>query len=581
MKVTIIDWSMVIIYFIFTLVIGLYYSKRAGKNIVEFFVSGRNLPWWIAGTSMVATTFAADTPLAVCGMVGNYGIAGNWLWWNFVMSGLLTVFIFARLWRRAEILTDVEFTELRYSGKPAAILRGFRSLYLAIPINCIVMGWINLAMAKIIGETLGIEKWIAIAICLGITVLYAMLAGMWGVVITGFYQFFFAMGGTIILAVYALDVVGGISGLKEGLNNIYGENNKILEFFPRSNAAWMPISTFLVYLSVNWWATWYPGAEPGGGGYIAQRLFSAKNEKHSIFSALWFNIAHYTLRPWPWIIVGLAAMVLYPGLADKELGYVKVMIDHLPTGLRGLLLATFAAAYMSTISAQINWGTSYIINDIYKRFVLKSASEKHYVLVSRIATLIMVILGGIITLFLGSVEGAWKILISIGAGTGAVYILRWYWWRINAWSEISAMSAALASSLFLQFYIKLSPDNPYHFTKIILITTGITTAVWLIVTYLTKPVSEEVLIKFYKKIQSGGRLWKPISDKIPELKVNARIGRDLLDWFLGSVFIYCVLFGFGKFIFGDMMSGFIYILIAVVTVIIIYKDLSSRNWGVL
>ncbi len=581
MKVTIIDWSMVIIYFIFTLVIGLYYSKRAGKNITEFFVSGRNLPWWIAGTSMVATTFAADTPLAVAGLVGTHGIAGNWLWWNMVMSGLLTVFLFARLWRRAEVLTDVEFTELRYSGKPAAILRGFRSLYLAIPINCIIMGWINLAMAKIIGETLNIEKWIAIAICLGITVLYSMLSGMWGVAITGFYQFFFAMAGTILLAIFAVNAVGGIAELKTQLNTIYGADHEILNFFPTSGSVWMPISTFLVYLSVNWWATWYPGAEPGGGGYIAQRLFSAKDEKHSVLSALWFNVAHYTLRPWPWIVVGLAAMVLYPNLPDKELGYVKVMIDHLPTGVRGLLLATFAAAYMSTISAQINWGTSYVINDVYKRFINPNATEKNYVFWSRIITLVIVILGGIVTLFLGSVAGAWKVLIAIGAGTGAIYILRWFWWRINAWTEIAAMTASLVISLFLQLYMGLDADNPHHFTKIILTTASFTIIVSIIVTYLTKPVSEEVLINFYKKIQPGGTLWKPIAEKVPELKVKSELTRDLLDWFLGSVFIYCVLFGLGKIILGDYLSGNIFLIVAVIVMVIVYKDLSSRNWGVL
>lgn len=581
MKVTLLDWSIILLYFVFTIAVGLYYAKRAGKNITEFFVSGRSLPWWIAGTSMVATTFAADTPLAVAGLVGNHGIAGNWLWWNFVMSGLLTVFFFARLWRRSEVLTDVEFTELRYSGRPAAILRAFRSLYLAIPINCIVMGWVTLAMAKIIGETLGIEKWIAIAICLGFTIFYSMLSGLWGVVITGFYQFFFAMAGTILLAVFAMNAVGGFAGLKEQLDVIYGADHTILDFFPSRHSAWMPISTFLVYLSVNWWATWYPGAEPGGGGYIAQRLFSAKNEKHSVLSALWFNVAHYTLRPWPWILVGLAAMVLYPNLADKELGYVKVMIEYLPSGMRGLLLAAFAAAYMSTISTQINWGTSYVINDIYKRFINPDASEKQYVLLSRIVSLIMVILGGLITLFLGSVAGAWKILLAIGAGTGAIYILRWYWWRINAWTEIAAMSASLIISLLLQLYLQLNPDNPHHFTVIILTTASFSIIVSLIVTYLTKPVSEEVLIKFYKKIQPGGRLWKPVAVKVPEVKINAQLTRDLLDWFLGCVFIYCFLFGTGKLLFGEILSGCLYIILGAVSMVIAYKDLQSRNWGVL
>ena len=355
MQIEILDILIIAAYFIFVTLIGLKYSGRAGQSIEEFFVSGRSLPWWLAGTSMVATTFAADTPLAVTGLVAEHGIAGNWLWWNMVMSGLLTVFFYARLWRRAGILTDVEFTEIRYGGKPAAFLRGFRALYLALPINSIIMGWVTLAMAKIVGTTTGMDKWPAVLICVGVTLIYSLLSGLWGVVITDFFQFFIAMSGAVVLAVFAVDYAGGFDVLLEKLSRPELGSGQILAFFPEIGSAWMPVSAVAVYLAVNWWATWYPGAEPGGGGYIAQRIFSAKNEKHGIFATLWFNIAHYTIRPWPWIIVALVTLVVYPNLADKESGYVLMIIDALPPGLRGLLLASFAAAFMSTISTQLNW----------------------------------------------------------------------------------------------------------------------------------------------------------------------------------------------------------------------------------
>ena len=318
MQLSLLDWTFITVYFVLALGIGLYFSKRAGKNIVEYFTSGRSLPWWLAGTSMVATTFAADTPLAVTQLIADHGIAGNWLWWNMVMSGLLTVFLFARLWRRAEVLTDVEFTEIRYSGKPAAILRGFRAIYLAIPINLIILGWVTLAMVKIVKISIGVETWIAVGVCVVITLAYSGLSGLWGVVVTDFLQFFIAMLGSLALAYFATDAVGGISGLKEGLTEIYGANHQILDFTPDIGSVWMPVTAFFVYLAVNWWAAWYPGAEPGGGGYIAQRMFSTKDERNSLLSTLWFNIAHYALRPWPWILVALASLVLYPEFRIKK-----------------------------------------------------------------------------------------------------------------------------------------------------------------------------------------------------------------------------------------------------------------------
>src|SRR6266849_5280690 len=460
MKLTALDWSVVAAYFLFNLAVGFYYKSRAGKNTEEFFVGGRNVPWWLAGTSMVATTFAADTPLAVTGMVARNGIAGNWLWWNFVASGMLTVFFYARLWRRSGVMTDVEFADIRYAGKPAAFLRGFRALYLGIPINCIILGWVNLAMVKILMLILGVSKIEALAIVLGmivITSFISTLAGLWGVLVTDMFQFVVKMGMVIALAVSAVRAVGGIDQMKLKLAELdrarglaSGGAGSVLSFVPDLNSAWMPMMTFLVYISVVWWATWYPGAEPGGGGYVAQRMFCAKDERHSLLATLWFNIAHFALRPWPWILTALASVILYPNLKDPETGYVRVMIDHLPPSLRGLMVAAFAAAYMSTIATQLNWGASYLVNDFYRRFLKPAASATHYVTASQIATVLLTVISAVVTLYLDSIAGAWKMLLVTGAGTGSVLLLRWYWWRINAWSEVSAMLAAFIVSLTLQ-----------------------------------------------------------------------------------------------------------------------------------
>src|SRR5512145_644111 len=384
MKLTGFDWTVIVLYFLANLAIGVYYARRARGSTSEFFLSGRDVPWWLAGTSMVATTFAADTPLVVTGLVAANGIAGNWLWWNFVMSGILTVFLYARLWRRAGVMTDVEFAELRYSGKPAAFLRGFRALYLAIPINCIILGWVNLAMVKILELIFGVGKITALMVVLGLIALtsaISTLSGLWGVLVTDLVQFVIKMGMVIVLAVFAVQAVGGMGAMKESL--VASGRGEALNLIPDLNSAWMPMITFLVYISLNWWATWYPGAEPGGGGYVAQRMFSAKDERHSMLATLWFNIAHYAVRPWPWILVALASLILYPGLDDPETGYIRVMIDHLPPSLRGLMVAAFAAAYMSTIATQLNWGASYLVNDFWRRFLRPNESEHHYVRVSQ------------------------------------------------------------------------------------------------------------------------------------------------------------------------------------------------------
>jgi len=574
MKLQLIDWIFVLGYFSLALFIGLLYSKRAGRSISAFFISGRNLPWWLAGTSMVATTFAADTPLAVTGLVSKHGIAGNWLWWNMVMSGMLTAFIYARLWRRAGVLTDVEFVEHRYSGRPAAILRGFRALYLALPINCIIMGWVTLAMVKILRIALNIGKWEALGICLLVTVVYSSLSGLWGVVITDFFQFIIAMGGSIVLTFFSLSAVGGMTGLKARLEETFGSTTQILSFTPDIGSPWMPVTTFLVYVGINWWAAWYPGAEPGGGGYIAQRIFSAKNEKHSLLGTLWFNVAHYALRPWPWIIVALASMVLYPDLADKETGYVRMWVDYLPSGFAGLMMVAFAAAFMSTISTHLNWGSSYIVNDFYRRFVIKGAPERHYVLVSRLTTWGLMILAGITALLMRSIEGAWKFLLALGAGTGSVYLLRWFWWRINAWSEISAMVASFIASSLLQTIFGFDASKPLDFAWIMIITVAFSTTSWVTVTFLTRPEPEEKLIQFYKKINPGGKLWGPVAEKAGGYP-DGKISRGLLDWMVGCLTVYLSLFGIGKIIFEEYAMGTAFLLIAVGAWFFIYQDLSK------
>jgi len=592
MKLTTVDWTIVAAYFLFNLAIGFYYKGRAGKNTGEFFLSGRNAAWWLAGTSMVATTFAADTPLAVTGMVARNGVAGNWLWWNAVASGMLTVFFYARLWRRSGVMTDVEFAEIRYHGKPAAFLRGFRALYLGIPINCIILGWVNLAMVKILSLILGVDKDLALAIVVGIIALTSFistLSGLWGVLVTDLFQFAIKMTMVIVLAVAAVGAVGGIDAMKQQLAAIdrakglaTGTAGSALSFVPDLNSAWMPMITFLVYISLNWWATWYPGAEPGGGGYIAQRMFCAKDEKHSLLATLWFNIAHYAVRPWPWVLAALAAVVLYqhdPGFQkDPETGYIRVMIDYLPAWLRGTMVAAFAAAFMSTVGTQLNWGASYLVNDFYRRFVRTDQSDRHYVRVSQLATVLLTVISAVITRYMNSIAAAWQLLIVTGAGTGTVLILRWYWWRINAWSEVSAMATAFVVSVWLQTAIGWSSADPRGFASIMLVTVAITTAVWLAVTLLTPAEPEAHLVAFYRRVRPSAALWKPIARLAPEVPPARELKYNFLDWLAGCAMIYGALFGTGKIILKDYGTGVILLAVALAAGWYIYRDLNRRGW---
>ncbi|MEW6193581.1 MAG: sodium:solute symporter family protein [Bacteroidota bacterium] len=591
MQLTITDLVVISLYFVFNLLIALWLRKRATQNVSEFFIAGKKVSWWLAGTSMVATTFAADTPLVVTGLVATNGIAGNWIWWSMAFSGMLTVFFYAKLWNRSGVLTDVEFAEIRYSGKPATFLRGFRAVYLGLPINLIIMGWVNLAIAKILMSVLGVSKIEALGIALlimFITASISTISGLWGVLWTDLFQFVLKMGMVIALAIFAIHASGGMNSLIGKLHEIdkaRDPSSSILSFVPDINSAWMPMITFFVFIAVNWWASWYPGAEPGGGGYIAQRIFSAKDEKHSLLATLWFNIAHYAIRPWPWILVALVAVVRFQNdqqfIDDPESGYIRILLSDLPIYLRGLMLAAFAAAYMSTIGTQLNWGASYIVNDVYKRFFVKDKTEKHYVKISQAVTMLLMLCSVVVTFYMDSIANAWKILMAVGAGTGLVYILRWFWWRINAWSEISAMSAAFITSLVLQFGFHYNENDPREFAILLLITVAVTTMVWLVVTFLTDPEPKEVLLKFYRKVRPNAAMWGPIAkeavDVIPE-----RDGIfNLINWLTGVAMIYSFLLGIGKIILGSETFGILLTLLGFVLGGIIYYRMNKKGWQTL
>jgi Na+/proline symporter len=587
-RLTLVDVLVIAAYFALNIGIGIYYRKRATKSVGDFFVSGRNVTWWLAGTSMVATTFAADTPLAVTGLVARNGIAGNWIWWSMAFSGMLTVFFYARLWRRAGVLTDVEFAEVRYSGAPARFLRGFRAFYLGLPINLIIMGWVNLAIVKILVLVLGVTKVQALAIAFGIMILTASistLSGLWGVLVAELFQFILKMGMVIVLAIFALRSIGGMRGLVGGIAKVEASGTSagsILSFVPDIGSTWMPLITFFIYIAVNWWASWYPGAEPGGGGFITQRIFCAKDEKHSVMATLWFNVAHYALRPWPWIIVALVAVVRFQGdpafAADPESGYIRILMEDLPVSLRGLMLAALAAAYMSTIGTELNWGASYLVNDLYRRFLVRRRTERHYVVVSQITTMLLMVLSAVVTFFMESIADAWKFMIALGAGTGLVYLLRWFWWRINAWSEVSAMIAAFVASLTARYGFGLSEADPRQFAIIVLVTVGVTTAVWIAVTLLTKPEPKEVLLAFYRRVRPSAALWGPIAREATDIAPRKDGIFNLMDWLSGVLMIYGFLFGAGKIIFGEFVLGSAFLAAGLAFGAVIYFDLSRRGW---
>ena len=631
MPLTSIDWLVIVGYLLVNLAIGIYYRRRASGNTEEFFVSGRDVSWWLAGTSMVATTFAADTPLFVCGVVAKQGIAGNWIWWAFCVGGMLTVFFFARYWRRAEILTDVQFVEIRYGGKSAAFLRGFKALYLGLFMNCFILGWVTKAMVSIITvllgpaiaegrvfeltmfghvfrHTLGSPQNTALAICIFIIIpftgLYTFIGGLWGVLVTDLFQFVLKMAMIIVLAWVAVAKLGGMHGLQIHLrmieNNVHGTGVATADptaFLPSfhfgltGQALWtLPLLTFVVYLGMQWWLAWYPGAEPGGGGYVAQRMFSAKDEKNSLGATLWFNIAHYALRPWPWIVTALVAIAVYspnggihPSAAfaqNPEQGYVMVLRDYLPPALRGLMVAAFLAAFMSTVGTQLNWGCSYLVNDLYKRFLVRNSTERHYVLMSRVFTVLLVLVSGYTASQLSSIGAGWNVVLEIGFGTGAVYILRWYWSRINAWSEISAMIASAGVTWALRG-VAFSGSDAVVYAKRSLITGAVATVAWLVVTFVTSPESDQTLKNFYRRVHPTVYGWKRIAKLVPELPEVRDVAGNAFSCVMGILLVYGCLFGIGKLIFGAWLSGLLLFAMAAIAGYLIFWDLSRRGWQTL
>jgi Na+/proline symporter len=622
MTFTLLDWSAILGYLAITLLLGLYFRRSAGQSAEDYFVSGRSVSWWLAGTSMVATTFAADTPLLVAGLVYTQGVAGNWIWWAFLPSGMMTVFLFARLWRRSGLMTDVQFAEIRYSGNPAAFLRGFRAIYLGLLMNCLILGWVTKAMINIVSTTLGptmagwpllvrFTNWMggifgstfsgaegqALVVCIffliPFTGLYVSLGGLSGVLWTDLFQFVLKMGIVIGIAYYAVKAAGGMSTMIDTITAMRATNggSDPMAFLPdfsrgfASEALWtLPVITFCVYLGVQWWAFWYPGAEPGGGGYIAQRIFSARDERNGLFSVLWFNIAHYALRPWPWVLTALAAIVLYPGLAHPETSYMMIVNDHVPHALRGIILAGFLAAFMSTIATQLNWGTSYLVEDFYRRFLVRNSTEKHYVRVSQIVTVLLVIATGYVSAQLASIRSGWQVVLQIGAGTGTVYMLRWYWWRINAWSEISAMLTALVLTVALNLHglwtsllgrpELFTGSATVQFAKDTLFTTLLTTLVWVIVTLATKPEPQAVLASFYRKVRPDVTGWKPVAAQVGEISPTHDLGRNLWCWLLGCVMVYCALFGVGKLLLLHYGIGLVLVAISAVCAWRMAKELS-------
>ncbi len=590
MNLSSLDWIIIFSFFALFLIIGLGVSKKAGSSSKEFFLSGRNMPWWLLGISMVATTFSADTPNFVTDVVRQHGVAANWVWWAFLITGMLTVFIYAKLWRKSGALTDLEFYESRYSGKEASFLRGFRAIYLGVFFNVMIMATVSLAAIKIGGVMFNLEPWKTVVYASVITVAYSSLGGLRGVILTDFLQFLVAMVGSIAAAIYIVNLpeVGGLTSLLER-----PEVASKLDIIPSISDRELFITLLVIPIAVQWWSVWYPGAEPGGGGYIAQRMLSAKNEKSAVSATLLFNITHYALRPWPWILIALASLVLYPDMdalrsafphiaEDKvghDLGY-SAMLLTLPKGLLGIVIASLIAAYMSTISTHLNWGSSYITFDFYKRFVKPEASEKELVNVGRISTVILMVLAGLFSLALQNAYAAFQILLSIGAGTGSIFLLRWFWWRVNAFSEIAGMVVSFVLALLMSKDLQWGPEfltslgDDYK----LLLSVGITTLSWVIVTFVTRPTDYATLAKFFNAIRPYGIGWNGFKNiaKGENIKLEEGTGKfsvDLLAMFLGIIIVYSALFSVGMFIYGNTVNGLILLAISAGA-----SFLLSRTW---
>ncbi|MGB1171305.1 MAG: sodium:solute symporter family protein [Flavobacteriaceae bacterium] len=568
MLLSTLDWGIIIAFFVISLGIGLWTARSAGKSVNDFFLSGRNMPWWLLGISMVATTFSADTPNLVTDIVRTNGVSGNWVWWAFLLTGMLTVFVYAKLWRRSEVLTDLEFYELRYSGKGAAFLRGFRALYLGVFFNIMIMATVCLAAIKIGGVLLGFSPVETLFIAATITVIYSSMGGLKGVIITDFFQFILAMAATLGAAVILIDLpqVGGLEALIS-----HPDVMPKLDLIPDISEGEVFLVLFIIPIALQWWSVWYPGAEPGGGGYIAQRMLSAKDEKNAIWATLLFNFMHYAVRPWPWILVALASVIVFPTLDSIQAAFPDLdpsvighdlaypaMMSFLPSGLLGLLLASLIAAFMSTLSSHLNWGSSYVVHDFYRRFVEPEATEKKLVAIGRITTIVLMVLAGLLALALQNALQAFSILLQIGAGTGLLFILRWFWWRINIYSEITAMVVSFFIALYLELIHPALGGSPIDATTQLLIGVGITTVSWVGVTLLTRPEPSEVLYSFIEKINPGGPGWKAVHQKATndgkKLHVSAsgwNVPLGIVCMLLGALAIYSMMFATGYFLYGE------------------------------
>ncbi|CAN5824739.1 Na+:solute symporter [soil metagenome] len=561
MRLELIDWLVVAGYLGIALIVGLAFARRAGRDREGFFLSGRKAPWWLLGTSMVATTFSTDTPNLVTDLVRTGGVSQNWLWWSFAITGMLTVFVYSKLWRRSATLTDIGFYELRYSGRPAAFLRGFRALYLGFFFNVMIMATVTLAAIKIGAVLLGLGRLETIFLAATVTALYAATSGLWGIIVTDLLLFVVAMIGSVAAAYYSLQHpdVGGLQGLLAH-PSVQGKVSLLPDFSDPSAVA----AVLIIPLAVQWWSTWYPGAEPGGGGYVAQRMLAARDEKEAMLSTLWFNVAHYGLRPWPWIIVALCSLIVYPDLAAIASAFPHVspsivrhdlaypaMLVFVPHGVLGLIVASLAAAYMSTISTHLNWGASYIVHDVYGRFVAPDVSERHYVTAGRITTALLTVTAGAVALWLENAMQAFQILLQIGAGTGLIFILRWFWWRISAWSEIAAMVISFVVAIYFQFVHTALGFERFAPTTTLALGVLITTTGWLLVTLVTPPTDMDVLRRFHDRIRPWGAGWRAVVGDQASDAQEAAMPAAVLGWFLGVLGIYAALFTVGYAIYGN------------------------------
>jgi SSS family solute:Na+ symporter len=557
MRVTSLDWAIVVVSIVVSFLPAVFLMRRAGRNTAEFFTSGRSAPWWLIGVSMVATTFSTDTPNLVTNMVREKGVADNWLWWSFLLTGMATVFFYARMWRRSGVLTDLEFYEIRYSGKAAGFVRGFRSIYLGLFFNCVIMASVNLAAAKIANVVLGWPMGKTLLICALLNVAFAATSGLWGVLVTDFIQFGIAMTGSFAAAYFALKQpeVGGLSGLFHRIDP------KTLAFLPDFSDWGLALSVLIIPITIQWWSVWYPGAEPGGGSYIAQRMLASKSERDALAGTLFFNCAHYALRPWPWIIVALSSMLVFPQLSDiaRAFPYVDrslighdmaypAMLKFLPVGFLGVMIAGMLAAYVSTLSTHLNWGTSYLVHDFYRRFVRPGRDERHYVAVGRLVTALLMVAAAFLTLVLDTARQTFDLLLSVGAGTGLIYLLRWFWWRINAWSEVAAMASSFLVAV--AFFVAGKTGHAVATHVSLVITIAVTTLVWLAAMYATKPTDRSTLVSFYKLVRPAGPGWSSIRAETGVGSSPDSLPQAFLGWMLGCVFVYAALFGAGSVLYG-------------------------------